>query len=303
MGCGRLTADDWSSYSRSTSVDTKSVHEIYTASKINKDFDPKNIKMRESCDSVDNPNSTAMIVAADVTGSMGRVLDSLIKNALPTLVTEMFSRKPITDPHMMFMGVGDVEAHDEAPLQVTQFEADIRIAEQLTSIWLEQGGGGNGWESYLLPLYFAANHTKIDCMEKRNKKGYLFTIGDEPPQPKLYADDINTVFGYKPQTDYSADDLLTMAGRSYNIFHILVTQGNGYSPSCERKWRELYGQKLLVVDDINKIAEVIISAIQVVEGANKEDVVGSWDGSTSLTVQRALGELSSVSAGTDLVTF
>ena len=38
---------------------------------------------------------------------------------------------PVADPHMMIMGVGDAWC-DRAPLQVTQFEPDIRIAEQLT---------------------------------------------------------------------------------------------------------------------------------------------------------------------------
>lgn len=35
------------------------------------------------------------------------------------------------------MGIGDCAANDRAPLQVTQFESDIRQAEALQKIWLE----------------------------------------------------------------------------------------------------------------------------------------------------------------------
>ena len=34
-------------------------------------------------------------------------------------------------------------------------------------------------ESYELALYFAAYKTSCDAWEKRQKKGYLFTLGDE----------------------------------------------------------------------------------------------------------------------------
>ena len=80
------------------------------------------------------------------------------------MVEEILARKPVSDPHILCMGIGDVLC-DQAPLQVTQFEADIRIAEQLEKLWLEKGGGGNSCESYNLPWYFAAMHTAIDCFE------------------------------------------------------------------------------------------------------------------------------------------
>ena len=183
MGSGRWDSTTWASYS-TRNVTNKTVHEIYDRRAIHPELDPKNIVVRESRDSVDNNNSNAIIIALDVTGSMSMVLHAIIKK-LNTLVTEIHSRQPVTDPHIMFMGIGDVRAGDRAPLQCTQFEADIRIAEQLKNIYLEGGGGGNDFESYALAWYFAAMHTSIDCFEKRNKKGYLFTIGDEGPTPDI----------------------------------------------------------------------------------------------------------------------
>ena len=86
----------------------------------------------------------------------------------------------------MAMAIGDAEC-DRAPLQVTQFEADIRLADQLRELWIEGGGGGNRGESYHLPWAFAAMRTSTDCFERRGRKGYLFTIGDEPILPGISA--------------------------------------------------------------------------------------------------------------------
>jgi len=43
------------------------------------------------------PASTALIVALDVTGSMGMVADALARQGLGTMVEEVLRRKPITD--------------------------------------------------------------------------------------------------------------------------------------------------------------------------------------------------------------
>ena len=56
---------------------------------------------------------------------------------------------------------------------------------------------------------------------------------------------------------------------------------------------------------INSIAEVIVSAIEVCEGAAADKVAASWGGATSKTVARALGALvpAKVTAGGGLVRF
>ena len=292
MGSGRFTATDWDTYT-STHTSGKSLHDVFSAASIDPALNPRGVAIRESRDSPDNPHSHAIIVNIDVTGSMGMLADVMVRSGCFTLATEIYARKPVSDPHIMFMANGDVEC-DQAPLQVTQFEADIRIAEQLKRIWLEGGGGGNCYESYLLPWYFAAMHTSIDCFEKRGKKGYLFTAGDEEPQQQLRASEIQQVIGDKPQNDYLARDLLAIVSRYYHVYHLIVEEGSHYRSAgdeVKRQWRDLMGQRVIQLSDHTKMAEVIVSTIQVNEGADRKAVINSWKGDTALVVKSAINSL------------
>jgi len=118
MGGGSWSTNDWNNYSSKNVSNKATVDQIYTSRSIVNELDPKGVKIRESCDSVDNPNSTALIVGLDVTGSMDSLLDSMARKGLPTLCEEVYNRKPISNPHIMCMGIGDANC-DEAPLQVT----------------------------------------------------------------------------------------------------------------------------------------------------------------------------------------
>lgn len=294
MGSGSWSSKDWGTYATTSGYAHKSATEIYSRS-LDKDLDPKGVKFRESVDSVDNPNSTALIVTLDVTGSMHPVLESVAKKGLNTLMEEVYSRKPVPDPHVMVMAVGDIEC-DSAPLQVTQFEADLRIAKQMEKIYFEQGGGGNQYESYALAWYFAARHTKIDCFTKRGKKGYLFTIGDEGPTPVLTAANLRQLFGPDEalQGDLSMQDLLTEVSREWEVFHLIVMEGNharSWPDQVKSQWREVLGQRAIPITDHKKISEVIVSTIQIIEGASHADVAASWDGTTALVVAEATKHL------------
>lgn len=70
MGSGSWTSKDWNSYSKRT-ISGRSTAQIYSSTNVKSEFDPKNIKMRESCDGSDHPASNAIIIGLDVTGSMG----------------------------------------------------------------------------------------------------------------------------------------------------------------------------------------------------------------------------------------
>jgi hypothetical protein len=225
---------------------------------------------------------------------MGSLADNLVRRGIGVAFEEILKRLPVTDPHLMVMGVGDVR-FDSAPLQATQFEADIRIAAQLEEIYIEHGGGGNSWESYNLPWYFAAQKTSIDCFEKRGKKGYLFTVGDEQVPEDLTRADVKKALGLDLQMEKLANrDLLTLVGRYYEVFHLMVEEGShyrSYGDEVRRGWVELLGQRAIPLSDHTKLSEVIVSTIEVLEGRDKDSVAKSWDGDTSLVVARAVGNL------------
>lgn len=296
MGSSRWDPTDWGSYTRSTA--SKSAAQIFTSTNMKDEYNPKMIDIRESRDSAVNPNSNAIIIGSDVTGSMGHLAETLIRSGIGTVFEEILDRQPVSDPHLMVMGIGDVYS-DSAPLQCTQFEADITIAKQLEDIWIEGNGGGNGGESYNLAWYFATHKTEIDCFEKRGKKGYLFTIGDEPIHPDLKSDGIQKVFG-EPSDPINNKDLLTLVSRKYEVFHILVNS-TSYSARSDRAlsgWRDLLGERAIILDDSTKLAEVIVSAIEINEGHDADTVVSSWDGDTSLVVGKAVGSLSKKATST-----
>ncbi len=297
MGAGRWDAaasTTYNAYTRSTASSTR--EEVFAERKIKPELDPKGVHIRESRDSAENPRSTAIIVALDVTGSMGMLAETLARQGLGTLFTQLLDRRPVSDPHLMFMAIGDAHC-DQAPLQVSQFEADARIIEQLAGIYLEGGGGGNDTESYNLPWYFATVHTSIDCFEKRGEKGYLFTVGDECAPSPLTAGQIKQFLGDNIQTANGLVDdaaLLKAVQERYHVFHIIAKEGSyarGHFDRARQSWIDRLGQHVITLEDHTKLPELIVSLIEVNEGRAKDEIVATWrDGSTARVIQASLLE-------------
>ena len=227
-------------------------------------------------------------------GSMGIIAQKMAQGGLGKLFEYALDRQPVTGPHLMFLAIGDV-FFDDAPLQASQFESDITIGQQLKDIYLEGGGGNNPFESYDLPWYFAAKRTSTDCFEKRGKKGYLFTIGDEmPPTEGLPAHRLRQVFDDTDSTSYTAQELLAMAHEKYNVFHIIVEEGSYARRALSRvneAWAQLLGPGAVNLSDYNYIAEVIISVIEVTEGKDPVDVIQSWPKEVQPIVAKAISKL------------
>jgi len=305
MGGGYFTSRDWSAYTAKRGYTASSTAaDYYKRTVIKNEFDPKNIKMREACDSADHPASTPIILGLDVTGSMSGVLTTISKK-LNVLITEILDRKPVSDPQIMVMAFGDTEC-DRYPLQVTQFESDIRIAEQLNDIYFERGGGGNDGESYSLPWYFAARKTKTDAFLKRGKKGYLFTMGDEKYLDILGKDRIAQFIGDDVAADLTAEELFNEVTKQYVCYHLLIEEGcgmRGRPGAVIDKWQNLMGQYAIPVADCTKIPEIIVSILQVEAGKDKEAVTKSWDASTALVVDKAIKNLQIAKGKDGLIEF
>lgn len=289
MGNSRFSASDYHSYASSTAH--KTVHD-YATTGMRPEFDPKKVIIRESVKSALNPKPTPVIVALDVSGSMGVCVEACRKG-LGTIFEQIISRAVVSDPHVMAMAVDDVDA-DPIPLQVTQFEADpVTIGKQIEQLTIVGNGGGNGHETYLGPLYFALEKTKCDAF-KDGRKGYLFTVGDEQPQFSFSRKQIETMFGGENRLDYTAEQLIAAVERDWNYFHIMVEEGSHfkhYADVVRKEWASLLGERAIRLKDHTKLAEVVVSIIQVNEGTKADDVVKSWSGGTELIVQHAIAGL------------
>jgi len=239
----------------------KSKDEIFTQKSINNAMNPYGIIVRESRDSVEHPNSLAIILALDVTGSMGTVPHHLITKGLPTLMGEILE-KGIKDPQVLFMGIGDHEC-DKSPLQVAQFESSDELLDKwLKDVYLEGGGGANYGESYSLAWYLAGYHTTIDCFEKRGEKGFLFTIGDEPVLKKIPKNSIKEIMGDGQYVDYTHDELLKKAMEKYHVYHLHIKEtGAGSRKETIDGWKQLMQDHLIEVDNHNELATTIADII------------------------------------------
>ena len=241
---------------------TAPISQTFKSRSINNAMNPKGIVVRESRDNAEHPNSLAVIFGLDVTGSMGKVPHNLVKDGLPTIM-QSFIDGGILDPQVLFLGIGDHEC-DDSPLQVGQFESSDELLDKwLTDIFLEGGGGGNAGESYHLAWYFAAQHTAIDCLEKRAIKGFLFTIGDEPVLDELRDSQIKSIMGEGQYKNWSAQELLTAAREKYNVYHIHIAETMaGRRQETIEGWTRLIGApNLLIANSYNDVANLISTTV------------------------------------------
>lgn len=267
MGQGSYTAADWTKLKASRAIsDSSSVEAIFKTKSLKDVYNPAFINMRESCDSEDSPESTPIILAFDDTGSMGYLAKEIAVNALNKTITDLYEKQPITNPHIMCATFGNYG--DQAPLQVTQYEADIRVVEQLLDLWIE--GRGHGYSGDTFVWYFAAKHTKIDCFDKRKKKGFLFTIGDDFCSRDLMMNETKSIFDDIVHNIYTPEQLICMASEKYEIFHILVKEcKKGYY----EKWKELLPGRVASIDNVKYLSDVISSIIRIASGEDKETVI------------------------------
>lgn len=274
MGYGSYSAEDWSKLRTSRKLETtNSVTETFVKQSCDPKYDPRYIGTRECFDSEDHPNSTPIVVGLDVTGSMGYLAVKVASEALNELIMKLYSTDAVEDPALMCAAYGDYM--DDAPLQVTQFESDIRIVEQLLDLHFENGGQG-----YVVPHYlwdFLTNRTNIDAINKRQQKGFVFTIGDGA--------DIRRVAPHP-------EEALRAVEKKFHVFHIMIVGQGMYDGPSKHNERLLNGRTMNIRQtDIDLIPQMIISAIQLQKGAALDTVLAQWDEMERPRLGNILGQL------------
>ena len=281
MGGGSWTTDKFTSYSTVTKgaklnsrgvLDTSmSNQEMFKAKSVDKALNPYNVT-RECRDSEEHPNTIPVILALDVTGSLGQAAVEIAKK-LNVIMTKLYDQ--VEDVEFMIMGIGDLYC-DEGPIQISQFESDIRIAEQLDKLWFEFGGGGNLSESYTAAWYMGSRHCDLDCW-KRGKKGIIITMGDERLNPCLEEQPLMLQTGDDLEADVETKNLYAEASEKFDIYHIQVDHGRSWDIDGIIKSFEILGDNFKRAN-MDNIADVIVEIIASHNGATNEVAQTGTDG-------------------------
>lgn len=305
MGRGSYRATDWSALrvSRKISGDTTEV-QIFD-SRVAKAANRSDlINIRESRDNPDSPLSTPVIIGFDVTASMGYLAGEIARNALNDMIVTILRNKAVTDPQVLCAAIGDVKS-DVTPLQVTQFESDIRMVSQLMTLCLEGGGGGNEGESYNLLWYFASRHTKTDCFDKRGKKGVLFTIGDDKCHPDLSVAEIRKAFGDDVPYNLSNEELLWEVQKKYDIFHIYIENGRDRDRIVASYWNDLIPGKSAPIDkkDISLLSNLLVAIMRLRSGKSHNEVLKGMDQDIAERLSRSLSHIEKKTTDSNTISF
>lgn len=229
-------------------------------------MNPYGVKVRESRDGGDHPESRGIVFALDVSGSMGEIPRLMATQQLPNFMKVLVDCQ-VRDPQVLFMALGNATS-DSAPLQVGQFESTAELMDQwLTWTYLEGHGGGEG-ESYDLAFYFLATHTEMDCMVKRNKRGYLFMTGDETPFNTLSRHIVEKIVGDELDEDIPMEEVIAEVQKTFIPFFIIPDYMR--AKRCERRWRDLLGDHVICLESPVDVCYVSAGAILISEGHVKD---------------------------------
>ena len=255
-----------------TARTSKPAQRVFAQRECHPMMNPFGVRVRESRDSAQHPESLGIVFALDVTGSMGAIPEALARRELPELM-KLLGEHGVADPQVLFVAVGDAVG-DRAPLQIGQFESTAELMDQwLTWCWLEGGGGRGDFESYELALYFAARHVDMDCYRKRKKRGYLFLTGDEKPYPHLSRHIVKQVLGEELERDLPLPVLVDEVQRAFEPFFLIPDLER--RAGCERAWRDALGDRVVCMESPADTALVAAGLVALNEGLCDLDAIAA----------------------------
>jgi uncharacterized protein YfaP (DUF2135 family) len=163
-------------------------------------------------------NVTPIVVALDVTRSRGDDT-KLMYEKLPQLMGQIELKGYTENPGISFAAIGDATI-DRAPLQVGQFEGDNRLDQVLERMWIEEGGGGTGQESYELAAYFYSRTNCVRLAQGIGKKGYFFFVGDEGFYPQVDKKAVRRIIGDELDDDMPSAEAFRRLQEKFHAFFI-----------------------------------------------------------------------------------
>lgn len=271
MGSGTWTTNSVANYCsfKGMNVDildtlsSSTLNQFYTSNRLNNLLNPKNV-IRECVENEEHPNTIPIILALDVTGSMGDACAAVARK-LNEIMTALYAE--YKDIEFCVMGIGDL-AYDDAPIQMSQYESDERILESLDKVYFEAGGGGNGYESYTSAWYMGLYHTRLDCW-KRGRKGIIITMGDEPLNPYLPVRALREATGDGKDNITETEPLYEEVIQKFDVYHIAISDTESsfsrYEDRIKNSFGKLLGENLLIADSEklpNIISQIVKTSVE-----------------------------------------
>lgn len=261
-----------------TFAHTSSIRSGRTAASVHESLDPKwtnkaGEQIRECRDSVEHPMTLPVVVLFDETGSMGR--SAYVVQEKLAGVKGVTLRAGLTDAQLLFGAYGDADNGEVAPCQIGQFESGTEMEEWLNNIYIEGNGGGNGHETAGLAMWFLANFSALDSVEKRGKKGYMILIGDEVSNTVRRSAIENYIGNTKGiEGDAPMEVVVQQASELYDIYFLLVHTGADVAQGSEGYWSNLLGaDHVLPMESLDNLAETISALIAAGEGLTVDAVM------------------------------
>jgi hypothetical protein len=242
--------------------------QVFAQTGVHPKMNPLGVKVRESRDSADHPESIAICFALDTSGSMGDIPKLLARSELPKFMKALLD-SGIAHPQILFMAFVDAK-YDQTPLQVGQFESTADLMDKWLTMTTLHGNGGasyagplQGGENYELALYFAARHTAFDSWEKRQRKGYLFMTGDEDSYPAAARETVKNVIGDDLEVDIPLADVMTEVRRTWQPFFLIPDAGRR---TIEAYWRGVFGDDVICMNTPEDTTAVCAALVAIGEG-------------------------------------
>lgn len=266
MGGGNFDSDTHTRSASTRRATGKSDFEYSdSAREVHKSLNPRRIKDKpipklESRDSEEHPESNAVFVNFDVTGS--NIQNAKVaQKKLPNLMELLKHYLP--HPQVLIAANDDIEAVGEHSIQISEFESDNRIDDHIRNIWLTANGGGNDGESYDLIMFAAATMSALDCLEKRNRKGYFFMYADEPIHTHVHSEDVERIFGIPGEGKIPISKVIKKLKEQYHVFIIWPMGGFTHARA---QYEALFGKECVVtLQHPNLICELIGSLVGMTE--------------------------------------
>ena len=258
---------------------------------------------RESRDSEEHPESTPIIVGFDVTGSMGDN-PAILQRSLKGLFGMLVRKDVVSDPQVAIAAYGDTHC-DRVPLQLSQFESDNRIDDNLDNVFVEMGGGGNMGETSTALVWFIASHVVTDAWEKRGKRGYLFLVGDECPL-SVTSDQAHEFMGESIEGEITPDGAFNIVRERWDTYFLLIDNYTAKIQHSRQKYEAILGEDHVITLQSADAAPAIMASVIGLAEETVDDLVtdlveAGFDSGVALQASEAtngkFGKLSKVDDG------